>query len=703
MAADGEDTRRPGRRRACQRQSGARLASRFRAADLPTGAASPRSGVFAGAAGADIPGVLAVPADRRLRFPVRLRGDGPRRAERRDRVDVPATDGLRRACSARSSTGTPAASGSARRASPCRPTAATCRARWSLETSWDCGEGWIIVRDCLLMGPWRHEHPAAARTPGRRPTTTPSTCCCAPSAASTARCSSLMDCEPVFDYGRTAGQLAAHRARLPPGCRSAATDSDLTLTLTTDIRIGFEGPSARSRTLLKEGETQVLRAVVGQPASRPRTYDEAYRRLVWTAHHWQHWLAARRLPRPSLAQLPGAQRADAQGPHVRADRGHRGRGDDVAAGDARRRAQLGLPLQLDPRRHLRAVGPVHARLRVGGQRLLRVPHRRRRAGPRRHADRLRHRRPQRADRSRCSSTCTATRAPGRCGSATPPTRSSRTTSGASCSTPSTCTPGPGTGSTSGSGRWPSTRSSTRSSTGASPTAASGRCAASPQHFTSSKMMCWVAADRGARLARMQRGPGRSRALAGGGRRDPRRHLRERGRRARRVLPALRAPTALDASLLLMPLLRFLPPDDPRIRATVLAIADELTAGRPGAPLPGGGDRRRAVRRRRARSRSARSGWCPRWPRSASIDRARDLCEKLLSLRQPAAALRRGDRPAHRPAPGQLPAGLHAPGADQRGHARHRARRGGGQPGREAPRRNGRGTETASYAAATGSD
>jgi len=35
-------------------------------------------------------------------------------------------------------------------------------------------------------------------------------------------------------------------------------------------------------------------------------------------------------------------------------------------------------------------------------------------------------------------------------------------------------------------------------------------------------------------------------------------------------------TALDASVLLMPLLRFLPPDDPRIRATVLAVADELT-------------------------------------------------------------------------------------------------------------------------------
>ena len=34
--------------------------------------------------------------------------------------------------------------------------------------------------------------------------------------------------------------------------------------------------------------------------------------------------------------------------------------------------------------------------------------------------------------------------------------------------------------------------------------------------------------------------------------------------------------ALDASVLLLPLVRFLPPEDPRIRATVMAIADELT-------------------------------------------------------------------------------------------------------------------------------
>ena len=28
-----------------------------------------------------------------------------------------------------------------------------------LETTWSSGEGWVIVHDCLVMGPWRHENP----------------------------------------------------------------------------------------------------------------------------------------------------------------------------------------------------------------------------------------------------------------------------------------------------------------------------------------------------------------------------------------------------------------------------------------------------------------------------------------------------------------------------------------------------------------
>ena len=38
-----------------------------------------------------------------------------------------------------------------------------------LETSWDCGEGWVIIQDCLVMGPWRHNHPERS-THSRPPT-----------------------------------------------------------------------------------------------------------------------------------------------------------------------------------------------------------------------------------------------------------------------------------------------------------------------------------------------------------------------------------------------------------------------------------------------------------------------------------------------------------------------------------------------------
>ena len=95
----------------------------------------------------------------------------------------------------------------------------------------------------------------------------------------------------------------------------------------------------------------------------------------------------------------------------------------------------------------------------------------------------------------------------------------------------------------------------------------------PQHFTSSKVMCWVAADRGARLARSSRRPERGRGLAGGGRGDPGRHLRRTRLDDRGVFTQHYDTNALDASVLLMPLVRFLPPTIERIRDTVLAIAE----------------------------------------------------------------------------------------------------------------------------------
>jgi GH15 family glucan-1,4-alpha-glucosidase len=96
-----------------------------------------------------------------------------------------------------------------------------------------------------------------------------------------------------------------------------------------------------------------------------------------------------------------------------------------------------------------------------------------------------------------------------------------------------------------------------------------------KHFTSSKIMCWVAADRGAKLAStigQDDAASRWQEAADEIKAD----ILEHGVDARGVFTQHYETTSLDASLLLAVLVRFLPPDDPRIVATVNAIADELT-------------------------------------------------------------------------------------------------------------------------------
>jgi GH15 family glucan-1,4-alpha-glucosidase len=97
----------------------------------------------------------------------------------------------------------------------------------------------------------------------------------------------------------------------------------------------------------------------------------------------------------------------------------------------------------------------------------------------------------------------------------------------------------------------------------------------PQHFTASKVLCWVAVARGAHLA-AERGDlertSRWNAAADAIKADVlAKGVDERGRFRQHY-----ANDELDASLLLIPILGFLPPDDDRVRTTVLAIADELT-------------------------------------------------------------------------------------------------------------------------------
>jgi GH15 family glucan-1,4-alpha-glucosidase len=97
----------------------------------------------------------------------------------------------------------------------------------------------------------------------------------------------------------------------------------------------------------------------------------------------------------------------------------------------------------------------------------------------------------------------------------------------------------------------------------------------PKQFTHSKLMAWVAADRAVKAVERFGLPGpaaRWRAL----REEIRRDILTRGYDAdRETFTQYYGSRELDAALLMVPLVGFLPPDDPRVRGTVAAIEDEL--------------------------------------------------------------------------------------------------------------------------------
>jgi GH15 family glucan-1,4-alpha-glucosidase len=149
--------------------------------------------------------------------------------------------------------------------------------------------------------------------------------------------------------------------------------------------------------------------------------------------------------------------------------------------------------------------------------------------------------------------------------------------------------------------------------------------AEPQHYTTSKVMCWVAIDRGAWLAELR---GRSEQAHDwrAARDEIAADVLTRGVAGRGTFREHYDSDELDASLLIIALVGFLPPDDERVRRTVLMIERELSAGglvlrrrtQPGEPIVG-----EAVT------------VCSWWLVAAlttigELDRARGLAERLLA-------------------------------------------------------------------------
>jgi GH15 family glucan-1,4-alpha-glucosidase len=497
-----------------------------------------------------------------------------------------------------------------------------------LETSWGTGSGWLVVRDVLLIGGWHHDQDRSG-THRRAPTDYDADHVL----LRIVRCVNgqvevTMDCEPVFGYGLEPARWDYTGPGYTGGVATAA-GCDVRLCLQTDLRMGFEGPRATARHRMKEGET-IFCALYWSEHPPPQDVEEAQRRLVWTAHHWQHWLDRGNFPdhpwrthlqrsaltlkgltyAPTGALLAAATTSLPETPQGERNWDYRyswirdstfmlwalytlgfdwEANDffyfiaDVAGGtdDLQVMYGLGGERDLEERTLEHLSGYEGARpVRIGNDAYRQNQHD--------------------VWGALLDSVYLHTR--------------SRDTLDERV--------------------WPilSRQVEAAIANWRKPDRGIWEVRGEPKHFTSSKMFCWVACDRGARLAEIREDwerVERWQAAADEIHAD----ICERAVDGRGVFVQHYDTTALDAALLLMPLLRFLSPDDPRVRNTVLAIADELT------------ENGLVLRYRTDETDDGLAGRegtfliCSFWLVSAfaeigELKRARELCERLLGYASP---------------------------------------------------------------------
>ena len=499
-----------------------------------------------------------------------------------------------------------------------------------LETTWMTRMGWLIIRDCLCIGPWHHEDERSG-THRRSPTDHDADHVLLRTAKCVQGIVELnLDCEPVFDYGRSPAEWEYSGDSYNEALAISVGEVDLKLT--TDLRVGFEGRRARARTTLREGDTAFV-ALSWSEHAAPRDYQEAYDRMERTSDYWREWLNRGSFPdhpwreylqrsaltlkgltyAPTGAMLAAATTSLPETPHGERNWDYRFSwirdstfmlwglytlgfdweandffyfvADNVAAGDENIQIMYGIGGEkklteevLDHLSGYEGARPVRIGNGAYNQRQHDVwgavldsvyLHTKSR-------DML----PERV--------------------------------------------------------WPMLERLVGEAIDnwKKPDQGIWEVRGGEKHFTSSKLMCWVALDRGARLARLRDDydhAERWQSIA----REIHDDICTNAVDDRGVFCQHYDTTALDASVLLMPLTRFLPPTDTRIRKTVLAIADELT------------EEGLVLRYRVEETDDGLKGEegtfaiCSFWLVSALAEigehrRARELCEKMLSYASPLA-------------------------------------------------------------------
>ena len=162
----------------------------------------------------------------------------------------------------------------------------------TLMTAWHTPTGWLVVRDALTMGPRTGEDTV---TPHTRP---PADDDADHMLVRTVECiDGTVDvelvCEPIFDYGRTPVDWS-----MADGSRHSADASaaGLAIRLTTDMALGIETDRVRARHTLHAGEKAFVAMSWGENLDAPQDLAEAERRMEATTRFWRGWLSRARIP-----------------------------------------------------------------------------------------------------------------------------------------------------------------------------------------------------------------------------------------------------------------------------------------------------------------------------------------------------------------------------------------------------------------------
>ncbi len=162
-----------------------------------------------------------------------------------------------------------------------------------LATTWQTRSGWLIVNDFLAVAPWYQTTERSGhhrRTPGdfdaKHVLVRTATCL-------HGSVDIVLNCEPSFDYGRVDAEWVFSGSSYD---QVETTNPDYPrLRLSGDMRFGIEGRAVRARHRLREGESSFV--VLGwTDAEAPSNRDEVDRSRAETSRFWRDWIDGGRFP-----------------------------------------------------------------------------------------------------------------------------------------------------------------------------------------------------------------------------------------------------------------------------------------------------------------------------------------------------------------------------------------------------------------------